>query len=201
MPGRTRTRPMPRGDGARTGWSPTRPRAGGGVDVRAAAGRAQHRPDHPRFERCWDPVPLRRGPQAGTRTGAGRRGRCTSRRSSRTLGIPGGRYGTGSLPTPISSTRPTPDLDIVRCSGGTCLQGGSAPAWPAHPAIVSEAAYIAAQDASAAPRPRQARRHAAICWRGCCAPKPGCITPLDTELDDLRPPGCCVLNATTSPEP
>ena len=112
----------------------------------------------------------------------------------------GGRYGTGSVPTPISSTRPTPDLDIVRCSGGTCLQGGSAPAGLPIPRS-SARPPTSPPRTPARPAARQARRHAAICWRGCCAPKPGCITPLDTELDDLRPPGCCVLNATTSPEP
>jgi site-specific DNA recombinase len=37
---------------------------------------------------------------------------------------------------------------------------------PSHPALVSEADFIAAQDATA-PRARQARRHAGTCWLGC----------------------------------
>jgi hypothetical protein len=59
---RTRTRPTPRGDAGRTSWNPTPRRRGRHVDVRAAAGRAQRRADHPGAEPCRDAVPVGVGP-------------------------------------------------------------------------------------------------------------------------------------------
>ena len=103
-------------------------RAGRRVDVRAAAGRAQRRADHPRPERCRGPVPVGGRPGAEPAPHAARRGRCArSPRSWRTRGIPGGRCGTGSAPTTTWSTRPTPRWGTARCSGGTCPTAGSSP--------------------------------------------------------------------------
>ena len=62
---------------------------------------------------------------SGTRTAPARPGRSVrSPRSWGTRGIPGGRCGTGSVPTSTWSTRSTPASGTARCSGGTCRPGG-----------------------------------------------------------------------------
>ena len=88
---------------------------------------------------------------SATRTGPGRRGRwAQSRRSSRTRGIPGGRCGTGSAPTPTWSTRPTPGWATGRWRGGTCPPGGSSP--PAPPTRRWSARRITSPPRTSVPR-------------------------------------------------
>ncbi len=116
----------------------------------------------------------RRPTPAATRTGRARRGRwALSLRSWATRGIPGGRCGTGSGPTPSSPTRPISRWGTGRCSGGTCPTAGSSPCgprirrWsakltssPPRPSMRPAAPHPAAIRA----RPRAG---AGTCWPGC----------------------------------
>ena len=142
-------------------------RAGRAVDVRAAAGRAQRRADHPGAERCRGAVPVRGRPGTQPAPDRERRGRCArSRRSWPTPGTRAGRCGTGSAPTSTWSTRPTPGSGTSRCSGGTCPRAGSSPAIP-------RIRRWSARPTSSPPRTpprraaRPARRRAGTCWPGC----------------------------------
>ena len=127
-PGRTRTRPMPRGAGGRTGWSLTR--------RQRRRWRGSSRSGWPGTawpgSRAPSTTPRSRArpqPNLGaTRTAAVMRGRCTRyARSWATPATPDGKCGTGSAPTATWSTRRTPGWDTGRFSGGTCPRAGSSP--------------------------------------------------------------------------
>ena len=94
-----------------------------------------------------------------------------SRRSWPTRATPAGRCGTGSAPTPTWPTRPTSGLGHKQVQRWNLPAGWVISARPAHPALVSEADYIAAQNVSAArgPAPRRpaAPDSGSICWPGC----------------------------------
>ena len=125
--------------------------AGRAVDVRAAAGRAQRGPDHPRLERCRGAVPVRGGPgPEPAPDGAA----WTLRTVAAILANP--RY-TGRQVW----NRQRTDFDLAdpadTALGHRQVQRWNLPeGWviskrPAHAALVSEADFIAAQD-TAAPR-------------------------------------------------
>ena len=100
------------------------------------------------------PCPSAADPARNPHRTAARAGRwARSPRSCRTRGTRAGRCGTGSAPTPSWPTRPMSPSGTRACSGGTCPTGGSSPNRPAHPALVSEADFIAAQDINAARGP------------------------------------------------
>ena len=108
----------------------------------------------------------RRRIRAGTRTGPGPGGRCgRSRRSWRTLGIRGGRCGTGSRPQGCWSTRPIPGWGISRCSGGTCPRVGHL---PAARRMRRWSARLTSSPPRTRPRraDRQGPRCAGTCWPG-----------------------------------
>ena len=119
-----------------------------------AAGRAQRRADHPRAERCRGAVPVRGRPRSGTRTGPG--AAWTLRTVAAILANP--RY-TGRQVW----NRQRTDADLVDPAntglGHRQVQRWNLPeGWviskhPAHPALVSEADFIAAQDTGRAARP------------------------------------------------
>jgi len=119
-------------------------RAGRPLDVRPAGGRAQRRPDHPRPQRRRDPVPVRRQPKRNPhRTGVA----WMLRTVAAILANP--RY-TGRQVW----NRQRADHDLVDPAntrlGHRQVQRWNLPAGrvisarPAHPALVTEADYIAA---------------------------------------------------------
>ena len=130
-PRRMRARARPRTPGCRVGAAGAPPRTGPGhhshrgVDVRRAAGRAQRGPDHPRFERRRNPLPISGRSQAQPASDGGGvdagHGGLHPRQPAGTRDV---RCGTGSAPTPTWRTRPTPGWAISRCSGGTFSRAG-----------------------------------------------------------------------------
>ena len=131
------------GAGAPLGAGPGH-RAGRPLDVRPAGGRAQRRPDHPRPQRRRDPVPVRRQPKRNPhRTGVA----WMLRTVAAILANP--RY-TGRQVW----NRQRADHDLVDPAntrlGHRQVQRWNLPAGrvisarPAHPALVTEADYIAA---------------------------------------------------------
>ena len=96
------------------------------------------------------PCPSAADPQRNPhRTGDGVDAAHGARRSWPTRATPGGRCGTGSAPTSTWSTRPTPGSGTGQVQRWNLPEGWVISALPAHPALVSEADFIAAQDASA----------------------------------------------------
>ncbi len=154
MPGRTRTRPTPPGDGGAHRLEPDpQNRAGRAVHIRAAAGRPLGGADHPGAERCRDPVPVGGGPEAQPAPH-----RCgVDAEHHRGLPRQPEVYGPAGVEPPAH--RPRSGRPANTGLGHRQVQRWNLPAgWvisarPAHPALVSEADFIAAQDASA-PRGR-----------------------------------------------
>ena len=98
------------------------------------------------------PVRGRPRPQPAPERGTdGRSAR--SPRSCRTPGTQAARCGTGSAPTASSPIRAMSPSGTRACSGGTCPTAGSSPSRPAHPALVSEEDFVAAQAINAARGP------------------------------------------------
>ena len=134
--------------GARPGDRAYRP-----VDLRPAAGRVFGGADRAGAERGRVPCPSAADPGRNPhRTGTGWT-LGTIATILPTRGTPAGKCGTGSGPTGTWPTRRMRASGTRACSGGTCPDGWVISNRPAHPALVSEADFVAAQDISAARGP------------------------------------------------
>ena len=139
------------------------------VDVRAAAGRAQRRPDHPGAERCRDPVPVGCGPEAQPAPqrcgvdaghGGGDPGQPAVYRAAgvepaahrRRPGRPGQHRAGPPAGAAMEPARRVGHLQPARPSGDR--QRGRLHRRPGR---------------QRPPRARPARRRAGTCWPGCCA--------------------------------
>ena len=119
------------------------------VDVRPAAGRAQRGADHPGAERCRDPVPVRRRPEA--EPAPDRRG-VDAAHGGGDPGQPAVHRPAGVEPAAHRLRPGRPGQHRAGAQAGAAVEparglGHLRP--PAHPALVSEADFIAAQDAGA----------------------------------------------------
>ena len=201
MPGRIRTRRTPRGDAGPTAWSPTPYGAGGGVDVHPAASRVLRSADHPGAERRRNPVPLGRRPQAQP---APDRRQVDAAHGDSDPGQP-------ALHRPAGVDRQRTDFDLVD-PANTALGHRQVQRWnlpegwiiserPAHPALVSEADFIAAQDITAGRGPAgpAARRYLLAGLLACGQ----CGRRLESSWSNGRPAYRCRHGYTsaTSPQP
>ncbi len=169
MPDRTRTRRTPRGAAGRTGWSPIRRPARGGVDVRAAAGRAHRGADRPRAERRRDPVPV--GGRPGAEPAPDRGGMDAAHRG-RDPGQPALHRPAGVEPAADRQRAGRPRERGAGAPAGAAVEparrAGSSPPGP-------RIRRWSARPISSPPRPSAApargpdgpERRAGTCWPGC----------------------------------
>jgi Recombinase zinc beta ribbon domain len=174
-------------------------RTGGVVDVRPAAGRLQRRADHPSPERCRDPVPVRRrpGPEPapdGCSVDAADGGD--------NPGQPAVHRPPGVEPAAHRPRPGRPGQHGARPQARAAVElpdGWVISRHPAHPALVSEADFIAAQDATIlrGPAGPEARRYLLAGLLACGR----CGRRLESAWSNGKPAYRCRHGHTTATRP